>query len=66
MAGTPSIPGLDQLPAAEKAAVMSELNRLQLKDRAAAAAAAAAAGEAAAAEAAAEAAAAEIKGEIIE
>lgn len=32
MAGAPSIPGLDQLPLKERTAVMSELNRLQLKD----------------------------------
>lgn len=32
MAGLPSIPGLDQLPPKERTAVMSELNRLQLKD----------------------------------
>ena len=30
--GPPTLPGLEQLPAAEKAADMAELQRLQLKD----------------------------------
>ncbi|KAL8425152.1 hypothetical protein Efla_006113 [Eimeria flavescens] len=32
MAGAASIPGLDQLPLKDRAVVMNELNRLQLKD----------------------------------
>ena len=32
MSTPPNIPGLEQLPAGERAAVLKELNRLQLKD----------------------------------